>query len=967
MRTLSPTALAKLQTRLGNEPVVILEIQWFKDGGWQSYADRDITGGVHGKILELSDLDDVVAITENNDSQEIQVTFDDTDGSLKDIINYTDIHMRDVRVWQWFEGLALTDKFLLFCGKINSPIVWNEGEQTLSFSIVSRIEDKEFGFSPEEGQFEYIPVELIGKTWPSCFGTPLDVPCVAIGQAVHGTTLAGLGILSGTGRMGSVGYPDGSGLAMQAVQYNHASACWQAWSGIDDDQADQYKEQMSTIQESMISASNSILASMSAANAANAKILSDVLTIGTGPSQVRILGGQTFPRNRITLNINGGLFTGNFGKTVGVNDDLFTISSRQHPENIAAYNQSLIDQPGTPGTPGAGGDFDFYTKVPYGRGWAGKNYVHDHGFISAPLCGGSVPSIAPIHFWADAGSAVTLSGNEPITYIVSIVPGTVLSVKAFKTFNGVKHLVSVPTNYYRTETKYYGTIAAVQVILNKTLSTIPAQNWADDIYVTFESSVGPNIVDILEYIIDTYTEFAVDTTSFDAVRINLEPFPANFAVLDRKNVLTILQEIAFQARCSLRLINGIFYLTYLPVEPVSTDTITESDIEFNSISVSGTPTEDIVTKLILEWRITYANDNLNKLILRHNIAYYGLHEETIEFYIYNQPDIIQKVGTFWLIRKANTWKYFNCRTFLHKLNIETLDCITLNFEKAYVSDNPTKAVVKKATFNSAEQLIDIECWIPIKFGVMSPYDFAWPADVSADWFYPTDYEIHWGHSGGGWVGEDAVGKLPIADIKDTNPGEQFNSGGGTSQSKACHHITYTAPVYETFDPVADAAARATAFEDGQKAKKAAADAWYKERHDTGDRNPSDKNFVAQNVETTNRSGEIVASSNPYATKPVPTSEPVRYDPVRQLPVPSGGVILDLSNTKVRDYSRSDEALAYLKDILHFNADGDKLCLCSNLKIWDVAGEDPEKEFDFKYDKDGEKWGAGTAWLKPKSS
>ena len=40
----------------------------------------------------------------------------------------------------------------------------------------------------------------------------------------------------------------------------------------------------------------------------------------------------------------------------------------------------------------------------------------------------------PKYSWIDAGSDVTLVGNEPITYIVSIVPGTVLSVKGFKTF-----------------------------------------------------------------------------------------------------------------------------------------------------------------------------------------------------------------------------------------------------------------------------------------------------------------------------------------------------------------------------------------------------------------------------------------------------------------------------------------------------------------------------------------------------
>lgn len=413
MRTLSPTALAKLQTRLGNEPVVILEIQWFKDGGWQSYADRDITGGVKGKILELSDLDDVVAITENNDSQEIQVTFDDTDGSLKDIINYTDIHLRDVRVWQWFEGLALADKFLLFCGKINSPIVWSEGEQTLSFSIVSRIEDKEFGFSPEEGQFTYIPVDLIGKVWPSCFGTPLDVPCVAIGQAVHGTTLGGLGVLSGSGIPSSTGPVDLSGLAVQQAQAGHCSLVASCWVNVNPNEYAKYNEQVSDLNAAINESASSAMNGASTQAASDAAKIGRVLASNLGINPVRILGGQLFPRNRITLEIDGGLFTGYFGNTVGVDDDLFTITSRDHPVNLKAYYDEVADPsritPGNPGS-GAGADFNFYSKVPCGTGNFNDtcNIKTAGSVYTTTFFGGGTSGVMPKYFWADAGSSVTL-------------------------------------------------------------------------------------------------------------------------------------------------------------------------------------------------------------------------------------------------------------------------------------------------------------------------------------------------------------------------------------------------------------------------------------------------------------------------------------------------------------------------------------------------------------------------------
>lgn len=956
MRTLSATALEKLKLRLGNEPVVIIEIQWIKDGGWQFYADRDINGIVSGKILELSDLDNVLAITDNNDSQEIQVTFDDTDGSLKAIMDSTDIHKRNVKVWQWFEGLDLDDKFLLFCGKINSPIVWNEGEQTISFSIVSQLEDKEFGFSPEEGQFPYIPVDLIGKPWPSCFGTPLDVPCVAIGKAVHGTSLAGLGILSGSGFYDPAGGTSNDveisrGVAMQQVQAGHVSYVADAWANVDAVEWEKYNDQLTELRASI----NATLIS-NAANKTNqaqqaANQIARVVELGLGLNPVRILGGQLFPRNTITLNINGGLFTGRFGSIPNVDDDLFTITDRYHPENLAAYNNavaeamvidtdSLVD-----GSGGGNNEFNFYSKVPCGTGDFGDTcHYRTQGYIIYNSTFNSCKSevVVPIHFWADAGSQVTLYGNEPITYIVSIVPGTVLSVKAFKTFNGVKHLVNVPDNYYYTETKAYGSITAVQVVLYKTLSTIPDQNWDDDIFVTFKSDIGPNIVDILEYIIDTYTDFSFDSSSFDDVRDKIELFTANFAVLDRKNILTILQEIAFQARCNLRLINDTFYLTYLPEEPVSIDTITESDIEVNSINVSGSATEDLITKLVVEWRTTYAQDALNKLILRHNIEYYGTQEETMEFYIYNEPDIILKVATFWLIRKSNTWKHINFRTFLHKLNLETLDCVLLDFEKNYVSTGVTKALIKKANFNSQDQAVDIECWLPIKFGTLIQYDFAWPANIPPEWIYPTDYEVDWGHAGGSGVGEDAEGELPIDEVNDTTSADsQFTS----SDSGVSVFISKLQIGDETFG---------------------------KRGHDTGDKHPSDASasFIAEreaafkraSAYQTTKAGEIQTSPNPVKAI-VPLQNQPSIKP-REIPLPSDGIILDLSKTKVRDNTDNEEALSYLSDLIHFNAEGDKLCLRSDLLIWDVGQEDPSVIFDFKYDAESDMWGAGTAWLKP---
>jgi len=947
MRTLSASALAKLQTRLGTEPVVIVEIQWLQDGGWSMYADRDIENTVKGKILELGSMDDVVGISENNDSQELSIVLDDTDGSMKNIIDNHDIHKRDVRVWQWFDGLDLSDRFLLFSGKINSPIEWSEGEQTLSFDIVSQLEDKEFGFSPEEGEFDFIPDNLIGQPWPSIFGTPRDVPVVRVGEAIQGSTLAGLGITTGTGDPGD----GGAGVAalnvlagqdMGRKQAEHLSKVANAWLNINNDTWEQYEDQRAALQESLNAALGQALAS-AGANLSAARIqVANSLTGSLGANPVRILGGEYFPRGIITLQIGDGQFTGTFGSDS--DDNLFTINSRYHPEDAEAYAAEIAAATQTVVVAVPGGAFDYSNKVPYGEGDFGdRDKIRTDGWF----VGGNVPatSKSPVmakYSWIDAGSRVTLVGNEEITYIVSIVPGTVQSVKAFKNFNGVKHFLEVPSNMYTVSNVTYGPIQTVQITLDKTLSTLEDSGWDDDLYVTFESSVGPNIVEILEYIIDLYTDFSIDSTSFDHVSSLLEDSPAHFAVLDRKDVLTILQEISFQACCNLRLINGTFYLTYLPEAPTAVDTITENDIEFNSLSISTTRTEDLVTKMMVAWRETYAKEP-NKMVLRYNVKKYGVQEANYDFYIYNINSLVQKAATFWIIRKGNTWKNCKFKTFMQKLNLESFDCVNLTFNNQYIANTTTKAIITSATVDTGEYAIEMECWVPVKFGEMERYEFSWLTDVSVSNYFPTNEEIAWGYDGGGGIGVDATGYLPPAPKEGgTSWVDNRGSTGGVS-TKAPQDQT-TEKKLGINSGHSDRGNQLPAYpglNDNEKTAYSRATAYQNDKKDT---TQSDTYRPSAPV----RIATVIPPNADAKVYPTPTQ------------LTGEGDIIDLHYTKIMDSSVSSTLTTELKDILRFIEDGAELAIRTSAKFTD---DETTETFDFKFDEEGGEWGAGTAFLK----
>ena len=124
MRTISTAGLAMLRTPLGTSPICIVEIDW-TDGTTSTYADSTV-GTIPGKIVEMSALDDATSLAGNSSSSQLSVTLDDTDGSIKAIFDTHDPHKRPARVYQYFTGLGLSDRFLLFSGVLMSPISWSE-------------------------------------------------------------------------------------------------------------------------------------------------------------------------------------------------------------------------------------------------------------------------------------------------------------------------------------------------------------------------------------------------------------------------------------------------------------------------------------------------------------------------------------------------------------------------------------------------------------------------------------------------------------------------------------------------------------------------------------------------------------------------------------------------------------------------------------------------------------------------
>lgn len=752
VRTISANAQAFLDENIGTEPALIIEIQWVDGGSVYTYSDKNINSD-EGKITQVSGLDNTVVVQgvqsgTSGDSQSLSVTLDDTDGTIKDIMDSHDIHKEPARVYQWFQGLDESDKFLIFKGQISSPIQWNEGDRTVSFDIISQVEDAQVGFSMEEGNFEYVPEDLVGKPWPLIFGTVKNCEALRTRTPRKGILKTGFGIRDYM-------------LAPKAEQAD-AVCCplvftgWAvrqlgggaggAWGTFGTQLLPMYTPDIRCLckKRAIVCEMNRNIAVQSA------------YEYGT----IEIVDGELFPQGvQIKLDINGAKVTGTFNGTEASPVNIFTVAKYRHPQRdevsvppIKSFGCDPKEDPL---------DFDTTFNASAGQarcilpsdctGWGGgltnANIIEATDTSKEQAAWNYLSTFQEVgFFWAEPGSEVTLSGENEIVYEANLLTSTIHYVKAYRTFSAsnLRQLTTVPSSYYTVRTSDFNGYMVAEIVLTRPLSS-RGEGWEDDLFVSLTSSVGPNTVDIMEWLITKYTSFTWDS-SFASVKTKIDNYPMHFGVPGRRNILKLLQELAFQARCALTLRDDEFHLTYLAEEPASDGTITSSDILANSLVMDHTNTEDLVTEFTAEWRPTCELEDPYKIVLRFNTKRYGSQAETFDFYAFNIQELVIKSATFWLIRMANTWKKVICKTPVNKLALEGLDGVY--FTDSDIADGTIKCRVETAVFNSDDNSIDFVIQTPVRSGERTAFPFHYPADVSVDLLHPTDEDLEFGNAGG---------------------------------------------------------------------------------------------------------------------------------------------------------------------------------------------------------------------------
>lgn len=887
-RNLSVAALDQIAKDNAGAPITVVEIEWEKGTNtFIAYADTDIPGRAAGKILRMNELDSVIALSLNETSEEVEIVLDDTDGDLKQILNTTDIHLSRVNIYQWFQNLPWEDRFLVLPGKLNSPIRWSEADRTLTFTVMTHLEDVEIGFSPEEGNIPDLPDYLIGKAWPECFGKNIRGKSLRLDNRHSGSLGEGVGLVDFTIIHQIQASNDIRNYLVQLqIIYALAQGYYQFIGNTSAAEAARAKQQEFIAgQQQMIRQIDELQATLLAQQA-------------TVKSSFSVVNGETFPRGTLVLKMCGGLFKGSFSGNV------FNVSEARHPDE--KFYKTLN---------ASGNDMKFpfedscKTKIlPFAEAWTASSSIQGTLKVFTGQIGGDQGS----EFFCQAGSQVEIYSAEPIRYVASITPGRVLGVSGWTTLpSGERVVTEVPSSFWRTYTLDLGTVQAVIVEVFDAVSKF-SPGWEEDLYITFESDIGPNTVDIMRYLISRYSNLAYDVDSFNHVEDRLQNYPMNFCYDKKFPLIQALKELAYQNRTAVFVKNDTVFLKYVPDAPEVVHEFNEDNIDIGSVGLEFTPTEDLVTKQIIKWRSTDIQPDDNTYITRYNVKTYGDHEQSFDYYAFNKVDMVAKTAEFWAIRRGNVWKKAVFTSGLDALNVETFDGVVCEVcDPPVYADQEVIGVVEFADVDTENFGMTFEVWLPVRIGSMRPFEFGYTG-------VETDSTIVPGPKEG--QPSDAFGS--------GGPGEQASGNLNTSGPSPNVSNTYTSPI--PGDPGQDP------YHFGGN-----------RNNDRNSQDPTDPQDNDPGTPNTPNSGSITE------TDPTPGSTGSKGVPITR---ENYVTVIDIRTTEVSD-SQTGNTTTF--DTFFKEVTGNVLKGNTEATYSDGSNEGT---FDYKWDSEDTEWGAGTAFL-----
>lgn len=765
MRQFTNAIKAELSKKTGLDPTIFVGVEW--NDRELLYSSHELVG-TRKQIVNISGVETTQVVTGTSASQSVTVTLSDTDGHIREMIDQYDIHKVPAKVYMGFPGVPLSQAILLLDGEVNSDMVWDDRARTFTFTILNKIEGRQFGFAMEDGLFAQVNNSDRSKPWPFRFGETCAYPAVSVRNGIQGILRQGQGVLDTTldakicqakqincPKIKDESVPDVPTEAQQDGFNNTQFGSTSYANDLDGDGgliSDSGNGLNTTFGLSGVTASPNGLANNGFGFADNKPLVPDrecerakfetlcqllrdrANQLEYISDTLEILGGEQFPQGVTTrIRIGDVAYTGVFsGETFTIETTnrldapVDNVDCKKVGPLTKGYRNRNESTPGSLAECSEPSDAIEYRVVGgAGEAWREFDALDDSKFK-----------------WLPSGSDVYLEEVSTLVNIVSLVPGTITGVYAYRTFGNTQQLTELPTDYYTVVDADYGDLTAVEIHLARGLESYPDEDWTGGLYVHFDSDVGPNPADVIQWIVENFTDFTVDATTFADVHASLVNYPCNYYHGTKENVLATLNRIAYESRCALTITDNVVKIKYLAKEPTADKTFTEADLVAGSFSFNHGRTEDLKTSSDVTWQpfgadVLSTRTPLRQLTVERNVQKYGFFGDTQIYRTINNETQALKTATFWSIMDSNTWRHVKFQTTLEHMDFELFDTINLN-----IAQFPNvKVVVEAMTINPENGIVEFECWTPILSGTTEEYLFAWPALKGQELYPSNNYKV----------------------------------------------------------------------------------------------------------------------------------------------------------------------------------------------------------------------------------
>jgi len=696
----------------GSEPINVLKVEW--SSGTKYYADKALgtadgssIANAIGCIESLGQMNmrlDSFNQAQNN-SVNVTLIDDDSDSRFLTLFQTESMYKLPCTLYQAYDtdgSGTVSDTIVLLSGEFTAPITWSEANRNLMFTIATPIEDTQIGFSTTYDKMKHASEDIDGKVWPMAFGDVLRVPALRVSGILKGVT-------------------------QESIEY---------------EDIDQPLE-------------------------------------GT---TVEVTNGKLFPQNtQLELVIDGNNFNGIFdGDTltitsayqakytdliIGVRDEndegndhrqYLWITEDDYAAGVrlmglwclitsssgTKYLNYCLQQKGTRCF------FKYPWPIIYDENTgltitASKYGLKDWGWCRTGQSTGfwllSSWLRAQENWSINSGSEVYIKDQDKnVVYIANALgDGDVVEVMARRKVDDKSVIVAVPSSYFTIDKTYnpgalfndsesgYPT-TCLSVIMNVDLNTLEYEDWeSDEIFVSMRCGVNKTIIDLINHLLTTYTNYTPDATSFASANSTLNLFPANFALLTKNNVAQLCRELAYQAGCGLVFTNDTVSIKKLFEEPTITVTLEDSDIDIDSITLGQTDYLDIITSYTANYNLDYES-RTGKYLTELNTDVYDYINLDEKFYAYNKRELVVEVADFWIGRLSRPWRTINFTTYLNYLNLETFDYFYINLTDNLlgIGDDSIKCMVRELSHDTQTGKIIIEAWLPSEAGTIIESDYA---------------------------------------------------------------------------------------------------------------------------------------------------------------------------------------------------------------------------------------------------